>query len=176
MNAVALSFEQQTQLRWELKHTRNLQVYRRAAALLALHGGRSVGEVAELLGVTRQSVYNWAATYGQAGDGVDLADASRTGRPSLWSAEMQSVLEQSLRRRPAPAGRQGERWTIDLLQQQLASQCGRRVSTETLRRKLRKLGYVWKEGNYVLRTDGVTGKNGNGQHPPADETVGVVAL
>jgi hypothetical protein len=56
----------------------------RAQALLWLAGGADVSEVAELLLVIRQSVYNWVRRFRErAGPGLraGLLDATRPGRP-----------------------------------------------------------------------------------------------
>ena len=127
-----------------------MQVYRRAAALLAVHGGQSVGQVAELLGVTRQSVYNWLVTYAQAKQAIDLADAPRVGRPSLWTKDLEAFLIETLEQKARSDQNESTKWTVALLQKGLASRRGRSVSAETLRRKLRQLGFVRKNGRYVL--------------------------
>jgi transposase len=64
----------------------SVQAYRRAAALLGVHQGRPVSQVAAVLGVTRQSVYNWVKTYGGVTEGLELEDAPRSGRPRVLGA------------------------------------------------------------------------------------------
>lgn len=150
MNDIKLSTEQQACLQTVLKSSSNVHVYRRAAALLAMHEGRSVTEVATFLGVTRQSIYNWLLTYVQAGQSVELTDAPRAGRPSLWAEDWDALLQETLRRLPAELGYDVQFWNAGVLQDYLASHLGRRISGETLRRQLRRLGYVWKRGRYVL--------------------------
>jgi transposase len=138
-----------------MKRSRNVQVYRRAAALLAIHEGQSVLQVAELLGVTRQSIYNWIAAYGQADENMDLRDAPRAGRPPLVTEELQGVLSAAFAHAPAELGYAAEYWTASLLQEHLLAQYGQQLSDETLRRHLGRLGYVWKDRRYVLeRKDG----------------------
>ena len=145
-----LSVAQQAQLRHEIKHSDSVNVYRRATALLAVHEGQPVSQVAKLLGVTRQSIYKWIATYGQMEHELDLKDAERCGRPSLWTEEMQRLLEESLRQTPGQTGYPAPHWTVKLLREHLVSRAARQLSDETVRRKLRGLGYVWKSRRYVL--------------------------
>src|SRR5438876_490918 len=61
-------------------------VVRRAHALLGLHEGIPAAEIAELLDVSRQTVYNWAQSFQNRKNAslMDrLLDAPRTGRPAI---------------------------------------------------------------------------------------------
>lgn len=149
----SLTAEQERRLQMELRESGNVQAYRRAAALLAAHQGRAVREVAALLGVTRQTIYNWLSAYGALLDGVSLQDAPRSGRPSLWAGDLDRVVEEALQ--PFGVGRDGPgiRWTAPLLQEHIASRSGKRFSGETVRRQLRRLGYSWRRGRYVRRPE-----------------------
>ncbi len=60
MIRVRLTPAQRRQLRRQLRQTDQASVYRRLLALLALDEGEPIAGVARRLGVTRQSVYNWA--------------------------------------------------------------------------------------------------------------------
>lgn len=79
-------------LRSQLRHTLDARVCRRTLAVLEVDRGRSIAQVAQMLGVTRQSVYNWLASYGTAHDAAALVDAPRGGRPRLWTEESASFL------------------------------------------------------------------------------------
>jgi transposase len=164
LNSITLTENQTAQLRGEMKHSPNVQVYRRATALLAVHGGQSVIQVAELLGVTRQSIYNWIATYGRPDENLDLRDAPRAGRPPLVTEELQGLLAAAFRQAPAELGYPAENWTASLLREHLCAQGGRQLSDETLRRHLGRLGYVWKDRRYVLER-----KDGTAETRPATE-------
>lgn len=145
-----LSVAQQAQLRHEIKHSDDVNVYRRATALLAVHEGQPVSQVARLLRVTRQSIYKWIATYGETEHELDLKDAERSGRPTLWTQELQRLLEESLQQTPGWIGYPAPHWTVKLLREHLVTRAARQLSEETVRRKLRGLGYVWKRRRYVL--------------------------
>jgi len=134
-----------------MKRNANVQVYRRAAAVLAVDEGRSVSEVATFLGVTRQSIYNWVATYGHVGHVSDLTDAPRAGRPTIWANQLDCFLKDALNNPPANFGYAESQWNAALLKRCLASRQGKEVSKETLRRQLRRLGYAWKRGRYATR-------------------------
>jgi len=149
--SLTLSAGQQALLRQEMKRNSNVHVYRRAAALLAIHEGTPVAQVALLLGVTRQSIYNWIATYGGAGEQLDLTDGKRSGRPSRWNEKMQAALQAALQQTPAHFGYAARQWTVALLQGHLAVYSDRGISAETLRRRLQAAGYTWRRDRYVLK-------------------------
>ncbi len=153
MRRLTLTAEQEQRLQMELRENANVPAYRRAAALLAVHQGRPVSDVAAVLGVTRQTVYNWLSAYGDFHEDLCLEDAPRSGRPSLWAGELDRVIEEALQ--AFGVGPEGPdiRWTAPLLQEHLASRSGKRFSGETVRRQLRRLGYSWKRGRYVRRPE-----------------------
>src|SRR5512142_3528208 len=78
------SARQRADLEVLLTHTPSARQCCRAQALLWLAEGAGAGEVAELLHVSRQTVYNWVGEYHERA-GLPLAerlrDAPRPGRP-----------------------------------------------------------------------------------------------
>jgi transposase len=152
MKRLDLTSSQKARLESELRNSINTQTYRRAAALLALNRGTSATRLATLLGVSRQSIYNWLETYTNRGDDLTLTDAPRSGRPSVWTTELHTYLEETLRKTPGEVGSFGTSWTLDLLCAHLTFRSGKRFSTETLRRRLGRLGYIWKDGRYVQKS------------------------
>lgn len=146
-----LTPEQQALLQQALRPNNRAGIYRRAAALLALHNGSTVVQVAQLLGVTRQCVYNWMATYGGTWNTLDIGDRKRSGRPTMWTAELEALLGKGLAQSPRDLGYDAGSWTIRLLQDYLAAHAGRRISANALSRKLCVMGYAVKEGHrYVI--------------------------
>src|SRR5262245_8979067 len=68
-----------------LGQTRDAAQWRRAQGLLWLHEGRPITEVAGLLRVSRQTLYNWAQVFTDRADldpAQRLLDAPRSGRPA----------------------------------------------------------------------------------------------
>ena len=61
-------------LRRQLAETRDARLYRRTLAVLEFDHGRSAADIARMLGVTRQSVYDWVEAYTQ-----DYDPASESG-------------------------------------------------------------------------------------------------
>jgi transposase len=153
MTMVQLTAPQRRRLRNQLQHARDASYYRRLLAVLELDRGQSVAEVAATLGVTRQSVYNWAGSFAACPDPAALQDQYGIGRPTLWTEEMESLLLAGLQQRPTDFGLLGMNWTVALLQEHLYHTSGRWLADDTIRRALDRLGYVWKRYRYVLPPD-----------------------
>ena len=157
----------------QLRAARDAALYRRTLAVLEVARGKPVAEVAGALGVSRQSVYNWAAAYAAEYDPQALADADRPGRPSVWTDDLRATLGAALGRSPDRLGYPAVNWTIPLLQEHLGHWCDRRPGANTLRRELHRLGYVWKRSRYVLDPDPEREKKT--RHPPAGPRARVAA-
>jgi len=153
MPPLTLSERQAEKLRAEMTRGKSSHVYRRAAALLAAHQGFSVSNIASLLGVTRQTVYNWIETYSPEGKRQNLNDAPRSGRPSLWTKENDELVTRALASSPQSLGCAAGQWNAATLRRHLELALGRAVCDETLRRRLRRLGYRWQNGQYVRGSD-----------------------
>src|SRR5262245_20430754 len=153
MSIVHLTPWQRRKLRDQLRRAHDAGYYRRLLAVLELDRGKSVAEVADLLRVTRQSVYNWADSFAADPGPAALRDRYGVGRPSVWTAALQALLLAALQRRPEELGYAGVNWTVPLLQEPLDYWGGRRLSEDTIRRELDRLGYVWKRFRYVLPPD-----------------------
>jgi transposase len=141
------------------------RAFGRGAALLALDEGQSVAEVAELLGVSRQSIYNWSQAFARSPRPETLCDDFGGGRPALWTEEAQALLDECFHRRPQELGYSGTNWTVPLLREYLRDRTGLSLSDDTVRRRLQRLGYVWKRFRYVLPADPRREKKK--RHPPA---------
>ncbi len=153
MSELVLTSRQRRRLQRQLKAAQDARVYRRTLALLEVERGTPISRLAETLGVTRQSIYNWIEDYTQAHDPADLYDQSRSGRPSSWTEKLQGRLRSLLKIPPNRLGYFAVNWTLPLLQEELGHGTGQRLSEDTIRRELRRLGYVWKRGRYVLDPD-----------------------
>ncbi len=81
MALLALSDRQRGELEDVVSHTPSAKERRRAQALLGIAAGSDVGEVAELLQVSRQTVYNWLSRFRERAE-LDLRAPPR--RPSPW--------------------------------------------------------------------------------------------
>lgn len=153
MDGWGLTAQQRKRLELTLHRTCDARVYRRALAILEVSRGLPVEDVARMLGVSRQSVYNWLAQYDSAECPASLVDQPRSGRPRLWTEQRQAWLNDLMRLRPDVRGYFANAWTVPLLQEELWHCTGREVSQDTIRRGLYGLGYVWKRSRYVLLPD-----------------------
>jgi len=153
MSRLKLTYWQRRRLRQQLKATSDARTYRRTLAVLELDRGRSAADIAAMLGVTRQSVHNWASAFLRDPDPAALRDEDHTGRPPLLAEPTEALLPSLLGQSPQELGYPHTDWTVPLLQQELQKGLGLRPSDETVRRALRRLGYIWKRPRYVLDPD-----------------------
>jgi transposase len=150
MLAIRLTAPQCEALR-RLAHTSpDTRETRRALALLDLARGEPVTDVAGRYGVSRDTVYQWAARLDATGrpDGR-LRDAPRSGRPARVGAAVERRLQGLLPTDPRRHGYRHPAWTAALLRHHLRRQ-GVEASEATIRRALRRLGYRWKRPRFVL--------------------------
>ena len=158
MDELSLTAKQRRQLELVLHQTCDARLYRRVLAILEVSQGISVEEVAQTLGVTRQSVYNWLFRLDARECKVSLTDRPRSGRPRLLPEQREAWLKDLMRQHPEARGYFANQWTVPLLQEELFHCTGRNVSADTIRRNLDRLGYVWKRARYVLAPDPEKGK------------------
>jgi transposase len=153
MSRFKLKAWQRRRLLRQLDSTSDARTYRRTLAVLELDRGRSAADIADMLGVTRQSVHNWVAAYVRESDPSALTDDYRQGRPRLLTEDAEDLLRLLLTCSPQDLGYPATDWTVRLLQQELESDMSQRPSDDTIRRGLHQLGYVWKRPRYVLAPD-----------------------
>jgi len=153
MTDLKLTRWQRLRLQRQLKETQDARVYQRTLAILEASRGRSIAQIAQMLGVTRQSVYNWIEAYAQAHDPGALLDESRSGRPSLWTEDLRGLLQTLFEHARDQLGYFAVNWTVPLLQEEVEHRTGHRLSEDTIHRELDRLGYVWKRYRYVLDPD-----------------------
>jgi transposase len=144
---------QMQHLQQQLVQTDDVRLYRRILALLLWARGSAVTEIASLLSVQRQSVYNWIATYSETLDPQRLRDGERSGRPPRWTSQIEAQLADLLVVPPDQLGYLAVNWTVPLLQDYFKRESGTHFSDDTIRRALHRLGYVWKRYRYVLEPD-----------------------
>lgn len=153
MTRPTLTPKQQDPLERQLRGTPDARVYRRTWAVLEYHRGRPVAQIAQMLRVTRQSVYNWLDAYAQQEDPEALVEVPRPGRPPVWTDERRAVLRALMKTTPDQLGAFAVNWTVPLLQDYLEQETGQRVCDDTIRQELRRQEYVWKRPRYVLDPD-----------------------
>lgn len=152
MMPLTLTNRQRTELQNLLIHTPWAKHRCRAQALLWLAQGKPVDEVAELLQVTRQTVYNWMDRF-QARPGnvaTRLGDAPRCGRPRAGDGELDALIAVVIDQDPHRFGYNSTGWTAPLLACFLEDHHQIEVSRKTVSRVIERLGLRWKRPRHVL--------------------------
>ena len=133
----------------------NARHARRAKALLGLHHGKSVQQVAEETGLSRQAVYNLQKRFVERRSQhlhQRLSDAQHTGRPPKKQRLVTRVINKLLRRHPRQYGYQGDEWTVAMLHEQVEKETGVSVSRRTIRRAMNALRLRKKKPKDKLAT------------------------
>jgi transposase len=153
MNPFQLHPQEYAQLEALTKQCRDAVVVRRAHALLALHEGISPGEIADLLDVSRQTVYNWAGAFRERGDVIlseRLLDAPRSGRPTTALGIIDPLIDAIIDGDPRDYGYRSTVWTTPLLQRYLQEVHDLGTSTKSVSRALSRLRIRWKRPRHCL--------------------------
>src|SRR3954471_12060435 len=166
MSRLNLTSWQRRRLRRQLAETHDARLYRRTLAVLEFDRGRSAADIARMLGVTRECIYDWVGAYLEGRDPASLEDEPGRGRHPLLDEDQEHLLEALLAASPQDFGSPHARWTVPLLCEVLEIATEQRVSDDTLRRALHRLDYVWKRPRYDLEPDPEREKKT--PHPPAN--------
>jgi transposase len=129
------------------------RLFRRAQALLDLADGDGPAEVAERVGVTRQTLYNWADRFhDRSGLGLAerLADGPRRGRPPTALGVIDPLIERVIDDDPRTWGYHATVWTAPLLQHYLGDVHDLPVSRPSVSRAIDRLGIRWKRPRHRL--------------------------
>ncbi len=136
-----------------LEQTRDATPLRRAQALLWLHDGQSVAAVAELLLVSRQTVYNWVESFRERADrdvADRLLDAPRSGRPATALGIIDPLIDAVIDDDPRDYAYRATVWTAPLLQRYLAESHGIETSRKSVSRAIARLDIRWKRPRHRL--------------------------
>src|SRR5262249_43988593 len=107
-------------------------------------------EVARMLHMSREAVYNWLKLYSSARNPSALVDRPRSGRPTFWSEEQQAILQEALSQSPDDWNYKAVNWTVSLLREHIERISGCKPCDSTVRRQLHRLNYVWKRSRHEL--------------------------
>jgi transposase len=153
MTPFSLTRRQRLRLRELMASTEQPRILRRVQALLWLAQGDRPSDVAERLGVSRQSLYNWADRFHErsAADLRDrLADAPRSGRPCTAQGIIEPLIEEVIEDDPHDWGYQATAWTAPLLQCYLDEVQDIAVSRRSVSAALDRLDLHWKRPRHRL--------------------------
>jgi transposase len=141
---------ERTRLERAVAKSREPKFRDRCRAVLWSADGRSIQEIAGLLGVHGSTVWRWLADYRRFGvEGLEVEKP--VGRARLLDEEGEAALEEALRHNPRDLGYAFTRWTLPTLVEYLYEAVHVRVSADTVRRALRRLGYRFKRPKLSLK-------------------------
>lgn len=136
-----------------IAHASDARIARRAYALLWCDEGETLPAIADQLGVSRQTVYNWIERF-LARDGSDLftrlADGQRSGRPKTALGVIDPLIEAVLGTDPRTLGYRATVWTAPLLVHYLAHVHHVVVSRQSVQLALARLRIRWKRPRHTL--------------------------
>jgi transposase len=136
-----------------LDQTHDATQLRRSQALLWLHEDRPAAEVADLLHVSRQTIYNWAQAFQDRADlnvPDRLLDAPRSGRPATALGIIDPLIDEIIDDDPRDYGYRSTAWTAPLLQRYLEEVHEIETSRKSISRALDRLGIRWKRPRHRL--------------------------
>ena len=118
-----------------------------AALLLTLEGQRP-GWIADVLGMTRQSLNSWMHKVNE--QGLDsLKPVKRPGRPAHLTAQVRRQLEEHLEKSPEDFGLNRVRWDGPTLVVHLKNQFGIHLKVRQAQSWMHQLGYRMKRAGYT---------------------------
>lgn len=141
-----LNEQQREELRRVARQGQPAHLRSKALAMLGLDEGRSVGEVAGSLRVSRQAVYNWRRRYLEQGVGAWRVRAGRGRKPRADLQQLQDYVRQSPRHFGVPQ----TRWTLASLARTVPSLAG--FSPYGVQKALARAGISYKRGQPSLHS------------------------
>jgi transposase len=153
MSRLWLNDRQRGELEELVCHTPLAKERCRAQALLWIAEGSDIGEVAELLQVSRQTIYNWLSRFQERADldlRARLLDAPRLGRPRAASGTIDERVAAVIDGDPRKFGYHATVWTAPLLSRYLHDHHGIAVSERTIGRAIDRLDISWKRPRHEL--------------------------
>jgi transposase len=131
-----------------LQRVTDARLFQRVQAVLWVAQGDPISEVAELTGVSGQTIYNWLQRYLACHQVAALADAPRSGRPVTAPQSTATHILQSLRCNPLHLGYRTTVWSVKLLAAHLRRHYDCPISPHTLRRRMKAMGVRCKRPRY----------------------------
>jgi putative transposase len=145
--------EERRLMRKEAQQTRDKNHARRLIAMLMLHQGMTVTDVARILCAARSSVgrwINWFTLHGAEG-----LKSLRPGRAPQWPVtDILQVLPLLVQRSPKDFGWLRSRWSTELLSRIINQIFNLSLHSATLHRYLKRAGIVWRRAAPTLKIRG----------------------
>src|SRR5512135_996563 len=153
MTLIALTDRQRAELEGAVMRPPSAKECCRVQALLWLADGESAEGVADLLHVSRQTVYNWVSRFHERAGldlGTRLRDALRPGRPRTGGGVIDPLIAEVIDSDPRTLGYHATVWTAPLLSRYLCEHHQRAVCDRTVSRAIARLGIRWKRPRHQL--------------------------
>ena len=132
-----------------IKHDKRPEVRHRAMGLRLMHEGKSPKEVAEFLGVSQPTVYDWHHRWQR--EGVDgLANRPKPGRPAKATDSYVKQLEEAVEQDPQALGYSFSIWTAERLRLHLKTKTGIELKPTQFRALLKENDFVYRRPKHDL--------------------------
>lgn len=165
MTLIALNGRQRAGVEVLVVRTPSAKQRCRAQALLWLDAGDAVEDVADLLRVSRRTVYNWVERF-QEREGLDsrarLLDVPRPGRPRTGGGAVDPLVAAVIDSDPRDLGYHSTVWTAPLLCRYLQEYHDIEVCDRTVSRAIARLGIRWKRPRHQLALRPATWRQSKG--------------
>jgi transposase len=148
---VNLNSAEQARLREQMRRLRLLCPLLRLHILLLLAQQRSPTEIANWLLCSRSSIYEVATAWRKGGRPGQPEQTAEGSSSLLLAPSLQRSLLALLQKSPAALGWCRTRWSCATLALSLEARRGLRVSAETMRRWLQRLGWRWKRTKLMAK-------------------------
>jgi transposase len=146
-------------------HTHDPRQGHRAQALLWLHEGDTVDEVATRLFTTPRTVFRWIRRFHDRQAlalPARLADGPRSGRPKTVHGIIDTLISEVIDGDPRQLGYHSTVWTAPLLSQYLRDVHHIQASRRSVGLAMARLGIAWKRPRYDLARRAPTWRQAKG--------------
>jgi putative transposase len=132
-----------------IKHDKRPEVCHRAMGLRLLHEGKSPKEVAEFLGVSQPTVYDWHHRWQR--EGVEgLVNRPKSGRPAKATDSYVKQLEEAVEQDSQDLGYSFSIWTAERLRLHLKAKTGIELKPTQFKAVLKENDFVYRRPKHDL--------------------------
>lgn len=140
----------ESRLKKALSLATSKRVFQRVQAVLLVARGHPLSEVADISGVSLQTIYNWIHLYLDRHDVAALEDGPRDGRPLAAEGVTTARILRELKRSPLRLGYRTNVWTVETLAHRLNERYDDAITPRTLRRRMKEADLVCKRPRYFF--------------------------
>jgi transposase len=143
--------EQKEKLQQALKREDNGEIRERILILLLLNDGKTQQEIADFLGISKNTVCYWCI-HGDGENLESLKDKRMKGNYQKSTEKYEELLLATIEKEPEELGYEFGRWTAQRLATYLEDQTGIKLSSSQVRRILARKKYVYLWAKYSLES------------------------